>query len=547
MWACDGRLGTPADGDGPAPAAPGPRISPPSEPPPDPVTPPPPEPTPRPAFEFACEAEGPADPGPRILRRLTAEEFERSVRDSLDVEVDAGLPAELRADGFENTAAAQVVLLEHIESLASVAEAVARDVDLPALARRVDACADPAQCPEEMVENIATYLYRRPLRPEERGALSTVRSAGEDPETGVRLAIEAMLQSPGFLYRLEPTEDDGLDAHAVATRLAYFVWASAPDAALLQAAEAGELRTDAQILAQVARMLADPRSQEGMRTFVRQWLDLDRLDDLSRNTEDFSAWQDGLGTDMKQETLRLFEAIVEEDRPLDAVHDADFSFASARLAEFYGLDPSLESDGRWTLTDVPERGGLLTHASLLTVGGSRASLVERGLWFLETVLCGEIDAPNVDVVMTMGDLMPGFTQRHYAEQRLQTPACAGCHIQMDPLAFGFARFDGVGGYREQDEHGNDLRWDGELLAPGDSVGTPYASVGELTELLAEHPRVRECQVLKATQYALGRALVESDGCGLAQIRDHYLEQGRTWPALVEAIALSPSLRRTRAP
>ncbi|MEM1023180.1 MAG: DUF1592 domain-containing protein [Myxococcota bacterium] len=539
VLACDGQIGAPTDArTAPGSQSPGGPVSPSPRPDAPPV-----EAPPRPAFEFACADPGRADPGPSPLRRLTAEEFRRSIETTLGVQIEAELPPELRANGFENTAAAQVILLAHVEALADIAESVAQDVDLSGLARRLNVCTRPEECASEMIDQIGALLFRRPLRSEERSTLVSVLGAGENAEIGVRLAIETMLQSPGFLYRLEAP----LDGHGIATRLAYFIWASAPDLPLLRAADEGQLTTDAQIEAQVERMLSDPRAQLGMRAFLRQWLELDRLDGLSRSTEDFPSWTQGLGADMKEETLRLFEAVAQEAGPLDAVHDANYTFASGRLAALYGFEPSSEAAGRWDLSDVPERGGLLTQGSLLTVGGSRASLVERGLWFLETILCGEIDAPNVDVVMEMGELMPGFTQRHYAEERLQTPACAGCHIQMDPLAFGLARFDGAGVYREQDTFGNQLRWDGELIAPGDSVGAPYDRVAELARLLADHPRVRECQVLKATQYALGRALVESDGCSLAQIRDQYLAEGRTWPALVRAIALSPSLRRTRAP
>jgi hypothetical protein len=488
-----------------------------------------------------------------VLRRLTAEELRRAVGRLLDVDASGiDLPADLRADGFSNTAGAQAMTLDHIERYAAMAENVAAATDLDALRRRLDVC-DDASCLPDAVAETAELLYRRVPEPEEQTALQSVVDAvtadGGGADEALRFALEATLQSPGFLYRLEAAPADGssapVDAAAYATRLAFLLWAAPPDPALLARAEAGDLATDDGVRRAVRDLLNDPRAQDGLRVFVRQWLHLDRLDGLARDRDQFPDWRNGLGTDMKEETLRLFESVVWNDQPLTAVHDADYTFASDRLAALYGLPGSPEGD-RYDLRQVPERGGLITHGSVLTTGGARASLVEKGLWFLETVLCGVVEAPMVDVVMQMGELEPGFTQRTYAEERLDNPACASCHTQMDPLAFGLERFDGIGSYRETDEYGNALRSDGALQPPGDPVATAYETVGELATLLAEHPRVAECQILKATQYALGRALTEADGCSLAQIRERTLAGGSTYAALVEAIALSPSLRRIRS-
>lgn len=503
------------------------------------------DPAARVAHEFRCVE--PDTVGPAPSRRLSVDEYVRSVRDVLNVDVAAlaeqALPPDLRADGFSNTARAQVLQLEHVEGYAELASEVSERVDV-GLLRALGGCSNlSSECTAAFTEALGKRLFRRSILSEEGGVFaslfSVAESEGDGFDTGARLVLEAMLQSPGFIYRLERSIEEGerIGDFELATRLSYFILGSAPDAELLAAAEAG--LDDARLGAQVRRLLSDERAPEGAVAFARDWLNLDRLPNLQRDPERFPAWRSGIGEALRAETMTLFEAVAfSESTSLARLFDARQTFVTPAVAELYGIESAGSGLRPVDLSDVPERRGILTHGSVLTVGGSRASMVERGLWILENVLCGEVAAPDVDVVMQMGELAPGLSQRHYAEERLASDGCAGCHVQMDPLAFGLARFDGAGAYRESDEHGNDLRSDGMVMVPGSPTQKPFETVAELASILADETRVMECVALKASQYAIGRELVAADGCALNEIRNAFEKGAHTWPALVEAIATS---------
>lgn len=506
--------------------------------------------------EFVCE--GAPQVGPAVTPRRTRDEIARVLGDALGVDlsavVDRDLPADLRADGFTNQAGGQVLTVEHVAAFEALGTAAVSALgDLEAFRSAVAGpCVNTGGCRAAFVAELGRRLFGRAPGPEASAyvALFEAAEAEElDEAAGAGLVLQAMIQAPDFLYPLDrPGSDGSVEALALARRLAGWVWLSGPDETLIAAAEAGQLETAAQIEAQVRRMLADPRARSAARRFVSDWLHLERLDTLSVDRTLFPGWVDGLEEDMEEETLRFFDHLVWDlERELPDLFDADLTFASAELAALYGLPEVDDATAPRSLVGVPERGGLLTQASLLTVGGNRGSLVERGLFVLETLLCGSVEAPPVDVVMMMGDVAPGVTQRTFSEQRMASSVCGSCHVQMDPFAYALERFDGIGGYAEVDRFGNALRADGLMAIPDDPNPIPYRDVDELSSALADHPRVRACFVLKGAQYALGRRLVAEDGCHLQAMRDRFESSPRTWPELVVAVATSPLFRAAGAP
>lgn len=510
---------------------------------------------PDPGREFECE--GAPVPGPNLVRRLTLGEYVATVEGALGVAIDdvaaTELPPEPPSDGFSNTAATLSVSLAHVEAYERLAGAIVDRLDLDAFLERHAPCRDEG-CEDDFIDSAGRLLFRHPVRAEEREALAPIfaaaRSEGGDFAEGARLTLQAMLQSPRFLYRAEDELGDGstrrLDGHEMASRLSYLVWGAPPDEALFAAADAGELRTDAQIAEQVRRMLDDERAARALRTFASEWLGLARLDHLTRDAERFPEWSTELGAAMKEETLAFVERILlEEERPLRDLFDAQLTIVSPELAEHYGLP----SGGLVDLSEVPERGGLLTQGAIHTVGGNESSMVMRGLFLLDRVLCLDIGSPPPGVDTTPPPLEPGRSQRFYSEQRVADPACGGCHGRMEPIAFGLERFDAVGVHHLTDEHGNALLENGSVrLGPGASP-VPYADVGELMSLLAEAERVRDCLSLKANRFAMGRSHLATDGCSLAAMRDRFIASEGTYADLLTAIATSPMFTslKTEAP
>ncbi len=201
---------------------------------------------------------------------------------------------------------------------------------------------------------------------------------------------------------------------------------------------------------------------------------------------------------------------------------------------------------RYDLASVPERGGLLTQASVLTVGGDEASMVSRGLFVLHDLLYSAVGSAPPGVDTTPVPTEPGLSQRQIAEMRLADQTCMGCHARFEPLAFGLEKYDGLGAFQERDRHGNQLREDGEILFPGESEPIPYSSSAELMDLLAGSERVRMNLTRKVTQFALGRPLIESDAAVLDRIHTQAWNDGGSYAGLIKAIVMSDLVRTRRA-
>ena len=516
--------------------------------------------------EFDCPGGKPS-PGPILSRRLTVPEYVETVRAAVGVDIEKEareiLPPDLRADGFSNTAYNLIVDLGHVEAYAKLAELIVGRVDLQALALKHARCRALTEgCMSEVIASIGKWLLRGPLEEDEVEALLRVSTAvadeGGDFDEALGFTVEAMLQSPRFTYHIEDTRGDGrprpVSDHELASRMSYILWGGPPDAELVRAADAGELRDRDGSAAQVRRMLDDPRAVEMSLRFVDDWLHLGRLDFLRPGPERFPGWDARLAADMRAETLAFFEDVVwRERRPLGDLLNAQFTYATSRLAEHYGLpttgEPQLPTklDGlrRHDLSGLPSRGGLLTQGSVLTIGGDGASMVARGLFILHDVLGSHVEDPPPGVDTTPVPTRPGLSQRKISERRIADEACGGCHSRFEPLSFGLERFDGVGAYKEKDEHGTGLRDDGKIVFPGEEEPVAYGSAAELMDLLARSARFRECITLKVTQFALGRPLVQSDVCGLDRIHEAAQNGGGTYADLITAIVLSDLVRMTR--
>lgn len=491
-----------------------------------------------------------------FVRRLTLPEYVATVKAVLDVDIAAEaedqLPADLRADGFTNTAGSLIVTLDHVEIYDELAAlSVERIANLSALVAQHTSCTDMTDaCQGELVDSLGARLYRGPIATEERALLLDVfddaAAEGEGFEEAAALVLRAMLQSPRFLYRMEREAGEGtreLDGYELANRLSYLLWGAPPDDALYAAAASDELNADEAIAAQVVRMLEDDRARDTARRYLVDWLHLDRLDNLQRDPATFPEWNEELGRDMKEETIRFFEHLVWEQRaPLSALFDAQITFVSPALATHYGLS-SPGGDGAIDLTDVPERGGLLTQGAMATVGGNTASMVSRGLYLLENLLCSRVGSPPAGVDTTPPEIEPGNSQRVYSEDRVDNPSCGGCHVQFEPLAWGLERYDPTGVYRLQDDYGNDLLQDGQVLFPGDPEPNDYTSTAELNALLASSDAVKACMAEKSSQYAMGRPLAKAEDCSLSVIDERFLSSGGTYQDLMIAVALSPMFRR----
>ncbi len=479
------------------------------------------------------------------VRRLTAGEYVETVRAALGVDLSDeardALPAEVRADGFENTAYNLTVDLAHVEAYAKLAAAAATRAEVG------EFVGQGGQLDERWIRAMGRRVLRGPLSEREvgpyRNLADQVGTQGGTVDEAARIVLEAMLQSPRFLYRIEQQRGDGTawpaDAFELASRLSYVVWGGPPDDELAAAAESGSLTAKAEVRRQVRRMLDDHRAVARSLEFIGQWLDVGRLANLQPDRHRFPAWHPGLAVDMRQETLSFFKDLAwHRKRPLHELLNAQFSYLTPRLARHYGLAPAGSGLRRYDLAGVPSRGGLLTQGTLLTVGGDDASMVTRGLFVLHDLLFGEVGSPPPGLDTSPVPASPGRSRRAIAAERVESAACGGCHSRFEPLAYGLEKFDGLGSYQDVDEHGNRLGEDGEVLFPGAAEPVTYDSIGQLMELLAASDRVRQTITRKLAQFAVGRPLAAADEPAIQRIHREAARAGATYRDLVTAIATS---------
>jgi hypothetical protein len=248
---------------------------------------------------------------------------------------------------------------------------------------------------------------------------------------------------------------------------------------------------------------------------------------------------------MRNETIEFFQVLVwKQKRPLTDLLNAQFTYMTPRLAKHYGVKPNPKGS-RYDLNSIKSRGGLLTHGSVLTIGGDNASMVTRGLFVLNDLLFSEVGDPPPGLDITPVPTSPGRTHRAIATERIESESCGGCHRRFEPLAFGLEKFDGLGSFHDKDEHGNQLREDGSILFPGDAKPVRYETSGELMDLLAKNDRVGQCLTRKVTQFALGRPLIAADARTVNEIHESARKNRGTYQDILSALVTSELVQTTR--
>ena len=376
--------------------------------------------------------------------------------------------------------------------------------------------ADESGCAREILSSLARLAYRRPVAADDVAELIVFYEIGReerDFEQGVTRAIERLLASPSFLFRVarEPAGVTPGTAYVLsdlelASRLSFFLWSSIPDAELLRVAEAGQLRDPVVLARQVERMLASSRSDALVRNFTGQWLQLRNLEASNPNAVTFPYFNDNLRRSFRRETELMFEHVLREGRSALDLLDGDYTFVNEPLAAHYGI-PGVHGTRfrRVTLTDEARRG-LLGHGSVLTVTSyaTRTSPVVRGKWILDNFLGASPPPPppNVPTLQEKTAAGEALSMREAMTLHRANPACASCHAQMDPLGFALENFDGVGRWRARSEADTPIDASGNL-----PNGRSFEGVNGLRELLLAQPeRFVSTVTEKLMTYALGRGV-----------------------------------------
>lgn len=416
---------------------------------------------------------------------------------------------------------------------------------------------DPAEigeaaCARQILTRFTRRAWRRPATDAEidrlMSFLTLAHDSGDGFDVGMKLALEAVLLSPHFIYRVETDPDPQsetphrLNDYELASRLSYFLWSSMPDDELLDLADQDALHDPATLAAQVDRMLADPKAQALVDNFAGQWLATRAVETVEPNKTLFPGFEDALKTDIQAETNLFFKEFLETERPVRDMLDANFTYLSDRLAAHYGL-PQVGSQTmtRVTLDPSSHRGGLLRQASFLAITShpNRTSPVKRGKWVLEKLLCKEPPPPPPGVNNTVNtDVLTG-TLREKLEEHRSNPSCAGCHALMDPIGFGFENYDAVGRYRTMD---GDYPVDATGTLPD---GETFSGPGELAQILKSDPHLSACVAKNMLVYALGRGDSPKDLCAIQKIAADFDARGGTFRDLIHVITESEPFTQRR--
>lgn len=400
-------------------------------------------------------------------------------------------------------------------------------------------------CVRQIVETFARRAFRRPVTAAEvdkfaRIALNATQD-GESAEQALRYALQGVLVSPHFLFRVERDPKPGA-SHAVnpfelASRLSYFLWSTMPDDALLAAAEKGAVERE------LPRMIADPKFNAFIENFTGQWLELRNLDEVKPTPEKFPQFDSALREAMKKETQLFFASLVRDNGSLLDLIDAPYTFLNDRLARHYGISGVEGSEFRRVALHTPQRGGVLTQASILTVSSypNRTSPVIRGKFLLENFLNAPPPPPppNVPSLEESAGAMGG-TLRQQMEKHRTNAVCASCHQRMDTLGFGLENYDAIGAWRDED---GGVRIDASGSLPG---GRKFLTPAELKALLkAEKDAFAQCLTEKMLTYALGRGLERTDRTFVRQIVRAVAADGYRIERLIGEIVNSAPFRMRR--
>lgn len=543
-----------------------------------------PSPVPLELDNLTCKTPTAVPSEGRLLTRLQYQNTVADLFDTLTIDAAAraalvkDFPAENEVLGYRTNAEFHRATPWLVEAHVAAAESVARlvraqlpealpcavtdDSSHPMAAEGASNAERDAACAEEFLERYGDRAFRRPMREAERQIFrdlfaETYRKGGL--KEGIATLVQAMLQSPQFLYRFEvngatPLSAPGayaLDAYELASRLSYFLWNSMPDAQLWQSAVSGALTEVEELSAQASRLLADPRAEATVADFAQQWLGLSALSSAVRRVGFDSkavavidsryspAWQRSLERFVADQTLNggTFAGMFSSPRV----------FVNRELLDLYPADvPPPDDEQSFVAVDYPgpQRSGLLTQPALMALlsHADQSAPILRGVFVRNVLLCDPPPAPPPSVNPTPPELDPMATTRERFAQHTADAACANCHKLFDPIGLGLENYDELGRYRDN-ENGLALDVSGAIVRPRDpNLAGEFEGAHELAARLAASSQTQACFVTQWYRYGMGRVEQQADLCSIRQMFDQFTASGGDLKSVLSSLVLSDGFR-----
>ncbi len=514
-------------------------------------------------------AAKPADlqaPSQLVMRRLTGEQYKNIMTDVFGPTIDFGgrFEPDMRTDGLLAIGSSHVgVTAAGMEQYDAMSRTIARQIVDPAHRDMMLSCtpkdpkaADDA-CVRRIMGEVGLLLYRRPLTGGELDAFVTAARLGTDKTqdfyTGLSLSLASMMSSPKFLFRAETATpvrghagEYQLDAYSTASRLSFFLWNSGPDAALMQAAQKGELSSPRGLAKQVDRMLASPRVESGVRAFFVDFLGFDEFENVTKDTALFPKFSTQAAADAQEQTLRtIIDVVLADKGDYRDIFTTRKTFLTKELGAIYQVpvvsylpNGSPDTWQPYEFSAEDNRAGILTHMSFTALHSpsGRGSAVLRGKAVREILLCQKVPAPPGNVNF---DLINDTTNYRTARDRLaahtREPMCAGCHKITDAMGLALENFDAAGGWRTTEGGVN-------LDTSGTVDGRAFTGPKDLGRVLAGMPATTSCVTNRMLGYALGRPASREQ---IAALEKSFASNGYRIPALMRLIATSESFTRVK--
>lgn len=507
----------------------------------------------------ACGESEPLTSGaPPDMRRLTAEQYRHVIHDVFGdhIEIAGRFDPLVRTDGLFAVGASNALITPSgFEGFYNIARSVAgqvvdadnRAVLLPCAP--ADASRADDACSSAFFAEIGRHLYRRPLTESEMGtAVSAAKDVADqlgDFYAGIEFGLTGLLVTPSFLFIIDETEPDSsspnglrLTGYAKASRLSFLLWDSAPDDMLLEAAEAGELHNDKGVERQVERMLRSPFLARGVRAFFEDFLDLEKFENLEKDTTIYPAYTINTAESAKEQLLRtIVDHTVNQDAPYPEIFTTRKTFIDSHLGRVYRV-PVARPDGGWEAYEFPEddvRSGILTQMGFLSLFShpGRSSATLRGKAVRELLLCQKVPDPpgDVDFALFNDPNAPSRTARDRLIAHATVPSCEGCHKLTDPIGLGFEQFDGIGQFRVAEQ--------GAIIdVAGDLDGNQFADAKSLAQAMHDSPGVPACLTNQLYSYAAGRAPGRDERDFVRFLEAGFADSGYSLKSLLSEIATS---------
>jgi hypothetical protein len=497
-----------------------------------------------------------AKPGAAPLRRLTILEFKNTIRDLLGIDVaqvpTEGLPQDLESAASGFSTGANFSTGDDARGFMKIADALGTIAASKLSTLLPCAASADESCAQQFITQFGLRAFRRPLSGAESAKLLKLYQDQRDASIGgmnfqesIAALVSAMLQTPYFLYHWElgpnkPTMDGALvryNPYEMASRLSYMIWASAPDADLLQEAVNGGLTSPAQIEKAARRLLADNKAKDAVRDFHYQWLEIFGLKDLDKDPV-YTNYTPEVAQSMADETAAFVNNIFfgpNATGSLTTLLTSNKSFIDGKLGKVYGVSSATGNDLKEVALDPTQRAGILTQGSFLAMKADPDLTVppRRGNSVLGRVLCMDFRPPDNVMIPPPAEPNPNQTTRQRFEVHGTAPCATACHTLIDPVGFAFENYDAIGAWRTQENKPNDVDASGKVEIGKDTL--TFKNAVDLLGQLAKRPEVQSCMATQWLRYGLRRHDDVGDAPSLTALNTTFAKAGYDMRELMVAV------------